>query len=124
MDTGYRLVLGALAVWRLTHLFYAEDGPFEVLARLRRVGGRLFDCFYCLSVWVAVPIAIVLGDGWVERLLLIPALSGAAILAERATTREAASRALWYEEPSEQKQKEVSDVMLRTEVDNSERPRP
>jgi hypothetical protein len=57
----------------------------------RRVGnsfwGDLLDCFYCLSLWVAAPLALSLGHGWKERLLLWPALSGAAILLERATTR-------------------------------------
>ncbi len=121
MGGWYRLVIGALAVWRLTHLLYAENGPFGVLARLRRMGGELFDCFYCLSVWVAAPLAIALGDGWAGRLLLIPALSGAAILAERATTREPAPPAVWHEEP--ETHKEVSDAVLRPKVDDSDKPR-
>ncbi len=82
-------ILGALGVWRVTHLFNAEDGPAEVLVRLRQLAGsrflgRLLDCFYCLSLWIAVPFALVLASGWHERLLLWPALSGAAILLERA----------------------------------------
>jgi hypothetical protein len=49
----YRLLLGVLCVWRITHLFQAEDGPWDVIVRLRRVAGdsfvgRLMDCFYCL----------------------------------------------------------------------------
>ena len=88
----YRLTLGILGVWRLTHLLNAEDGPWDLLVRWRqRVGigfwGSLLDCFYCLSLWVAVPFSIALGRGWKERLLLWPALSGAAILLQRATER-------------------------------------
>lgn len=88
MSNFYGLVLGILAVWRLTHLLNAEDGPLDVFVRLRqRVGdgffGQLLDCFYCLSIWIAAPIALWVGHGWGERLLLIPALSGAAILLER-----------------------------------------
>ncbi len=84
----YWLVLGVLGVWRLTHLLFAEDGPWEVVIRLRRRAGTgfwgsLLDCFYCLSLWVAAPFALLLGSGWKERLLLWPALSAGAILVER-----------------------------------------
>lgn len=89
----YWLLLGALCVWRITHLFNAEDGPWDVFLRLRRlVGagfwGELLDCFYCLSLWIAAPLAAVLGTNWRERLLLWPALSGGAILLERLTSNE------------------------------------
>ena len=88
----YWLVLGVLCVWRLTHLLNAEDGSGDLLVRFRRrlgsgFWGGLMDCFYCLSLWVAVPLALLLGRDWKERLLLWPALSGAAILLERATAR-------------------------------------
>lgn len=88
----YWLLLGVLCVWRVTHLLNAEDGPWDLLVRLRRRAGngpwgRLLDCFYCLSLWIALPLAVLLGQGWKERMLLWPALSGAAILLERATTR-------------------------------------
>jgi hypothetical protein len=119
MGVWYRLVVGALVVWRLTHLLHAEEGPFRVLERVRRVGGKLFDCFYCLSLWVAAPLALALGESWVERLLLVAALSGAAILLERATTR-AEAPAVWYEEPEQHK--EVSDAVLR-KIDDSQGPR-
>ena len=86
----YWLVLGALAVWRITHLLANEDGPWDLILRLRKlVGsgfwGQLMDCFYCLSLWVALPFAFVIAADWREGLLLWPALSGAAILLERAT---------------------------------------
>jgi hypothetical protein len=84
----YSFLLGALAVWRITHLFNAEDGPWDLLVKFRRalgtgMAGGLLDCFYCLSLWVSAPIAYWVGQGWEERLLLWPALSGAAILLER-----------------------------------------
>lgn len=89
----YWLVLGVLAVWRLTHLLQAEDGPWDAVARLRRAAGlgfwgRLLDCFYCLSLWTAAPLAVAIGQGPAERLLLWPALSAGAILLERMTRRE------------------------------------
>ena len=89
----YWLVLGILAVWRVTHLLTAEGGPWDLLLRLRKAAGtgfwgNLLGCFYCLSLWVAAPLAWLLGKGWKERLLLWLAFSGAAILLERSTSRE------------------------------------
>ncbi len=94
----YWLALGILAVWRVTHMLNAEDGPWDVWVRLRgRAGGRfwgaLLDCFYCLSLWIAAPAAYWLGEGWKERLLLWPALSAGAILLERWTAERRAEQA-------------------------------
>lgn len=97
MLTGYslelRCLLGALAVWRLTHLLVAEDGPWDVIVRLRaRLGdsapGRAMDCFYCSSVWVSLPFAFMVADHWPGRVLSWLALSGAASLFEQATNRD------------------------------------
>jgi len=109
----YWLTLGILAVWRLTHLLNAEDGPWDILVRLRKlVGngfwGKLLDCFQCLSVWIAVPFAYWLGDGWKEKLLLWPALSAGCLVVDRLGCHEReAPKALYFEEP------EDPDVMLR-----------
>lgn len=100
----YWLILGILGVWRVTHLLNAEDGPWNLLVKLRRsLGtgflGDLLDCFYCLSVWTAIPFAWVLGQGWKERVFLWPALSGAAILLQRATAKsESAPSAIYLED--------------------------
>jgi hypothetical protein len=88
----YWLVLAVLAVWRITHLFHAEDGPWDLLTRFReRLGqgffGSLLDCFYCLSLWIAAPFAFLLGESIGEQLLLWPALSGGASLLERISRR-------------------------------------
>jgi hypothetical protein len=113
----YRLLLGALCVWRITHLLNAEDGPWDLLVRLRQragagVWGELLDCFYCLSLWIAAPVAIALGKNWKERLLLWPALSGSAILLERLTDGEKPDYPpATYFEDSEEK----ADGMLRQE---------
>jgi len=106
----YSLVLGILAVWRITHLLQDEDGPWNVLVRLRRALGRSFwgsllDCFYCLSLWIAVPLALWLGTSVAQQILLWPALSGAAILLERLTARP--TTPYWKEE--------APDVLLRKE---------
>lgn len=96
-----------LATWRITHLLWAEDGPANIFVGLRRLAGRSFfgallDCFYCLSLWIAAPLAWLLATAWLERGLLWFAISGGAILLERATanlTTSAAPPALWHEEP-------------------------
>jgi len=90
MNGFYWFVLGILAVWRITHLLGAEDGPWNALAKLRELAGegflgKLLDCFYCLSLWVAAPFACWLAQSWQHGLLLWLALSAAAILLERAT---------------------------------------
>lgn len=82
------LVAGILATWRLTHLIVAEDGPWNVVARLRHIAGpgflgQMMDCFNCCSIWVALPMAPWLGDDWPARLVAWLALSGGAILLER-----------------------------------------
>jgi len=113
----YWLVIGVLAVWRLTHLLQAEDGPADLIVRLRRRMGagflaRLVDCFYCLSLWVALPVACWIGRRTAERLLLWLAISAGAILLERLTGKQAGwSGPLYFED------KEESDVLLRRPSD-------
>jgi len=101
----YWLALGVLCVWRVTHLLAEEDGPWRLMARLRLRAGNgfwagLLECFYCLSLWIAAPFAIWLGQSWKERALLWPAMSALAILLERLTAREqtAPPAAYWEEE--------------------------
>ena len=109
MEIGVaELVVGAAAVWRISHLLHAEDGPWDVFTRLRKLAGnsavgRMLDCFYCVSVWVALPVVLAMSATWKERILLWPALSGAAILLERATTRpqQNAAWTVWREESEE-----------------------
>jgi hypothetical protein len=117
---GLWIVVGILGVWRVTYLLYAEDGPGGMVTRLRRwVGngllGKAMDCFDCLSLWVAVPFALLIGDRWLDRALIWPALSAGAMMANRALSRlmrPAAAVSLqdpYLEDPVE----EVSDVQLR-----------
>ena len=101
MSRFYLLTLGILGVWRVTHMLNAEDGPGRIFVRIRKLAGNgfwgsLLDCFYCLSVWTAAAFACAIADGWSERLLLWPALSGAAILLERATKP---APAVYFEDP-------------------------
>jgi len=92
--------LFALATWRVTHLLVEEDGPADVVLRVRRRAGSSalgqgMDCFYCASFWVALPFAVGLRrePSWragtsrrmrpLEGVATWCALSGAACLLER-----------------------------------------
>jgi len=100
------LVIASLAVWRLTHLLWGEDGPGKIFVALRRLAGRSFfgqvlDCFYCLSLWISLPVACWIGSTWMDRAFAWFSMSGAAILLERFTNppSPAAAPAVFYEEP-------------------------
>lgn len=83
-----RLIVAALATWRLSSLMLYETGPFDVFTHVRTFANHrlftaeLFSCVYCLSVWIgAVCALILLTDYW---WLLIPfALSAVAIMVDR-----------------------------------------
>jgi Protein of unknown function (DUF1360) len=101
-DAGFsaRFAVGAFATWRVTHLLVAEDGPADVVVRLRRRAGdswvgSAMDCFYCLSVWTAAPVAIAVARRPREAPLTWLALSGAACLLEQATTEKGDLDVLW-----------------------------
>jgi hypothetical protein len=90
-----RFLLAVLATWRVTHLLASEDGPGDIIVRLRgRLGdgfaGSLTDCFNCLSLWISVPAALLLSRRplmWAASWL---ALSGGACLLERLGEKPAA----------------------------------
>lgn len=88
VQTWYRYVLAALAVWRVTHLFHVEDGPFHGFTKVRALAARtglreVFDCFYCLSLWTSLPAAYWLAGSWPLRAATWLSLSAAAILIEQ-----------------------------------------
>jgi hypothetical protein len=90
---GTRFALASLATWRVTHLLTAEDGPGDVLVRLRaRLGesllGTAMDCFNCTSIWVAVPFTRAVTRSGRSAPPVWLALSGAACLLERTTGGE------------------------------------
>ena len=84
----FPFVLGAFATWRVAHLLAHEDGPWDTVLRLRvalgnGLWGRLLDCFHCVSLWVAAPVALAVARDPVEWLLAWLGVSGAACLLER-----------------------------------------
>ena len=87
-----RFVLAVLATWRVTHLLAAEDGPADIIVRIRaKLGnsfaGKLMDCFFCLSVWIAAPAALFVTRNPLDWIMTWLAVSGAACLLERASQK-------------------------------------
>ena len=95
---GFRFLLAVLATWRLTHLLVLEDGPWDVVVRVRyalgdSLAGRAMDCFYCTSVWMAAPFALWLARGSIPMVVVTwLALSGAASLLHEYAPRGATPR--------------------------------
>jgi hypothetical protein len=93
-----------LTVFRVTHLLVVDDGPFGVFCMLREAAGvfdengtivvtkewlwsGLLSCHWCLSVWIALPMALL----WRGLSLTVfpawMALAGASALLEEAARR-------------------------------------
>jgi hypothetical protein len=92
----FRLTMAILASWRVAHLIAHEDGPFDVVVRIRaRAGssvfGDLMDCPYCLSLWMAIPFAFSLAHGALALCAATLAISGGASLLERFAEHDAAA---------------------------------
>ena len=82
------LVLAVLATWRVSHLLASEDGPGDIIFRFRRLlgqspAGKLMDCFNCLSLFVAAPMALFVSRQPTEWFMGWLAISGGACLLER-----------------------------------------
>ena len=83
-------IVGTLATWRLASLLTREEGPYSLFSRLRgapveRGLRRALHCFYCASVWVAVPITGFVAPWGARSIVIWLALSGGACLLDRAT---------------------------------------
>ncbi|MGI9544679.1 MAG: hypothetical protein ACR2MX_15560 [Cyclobacteriaceae bacterium] len=93
MDLWFHFILAILATWRVSHLLQVEDGPFDLIFRLREWAGntfwgKLMDCFYCLSLWVAMLPAIWLANSWKMFFAVWLALSGAAVIIYKLTDQK------------------------------------
>jgi uncharacterized membrane protein len=66
--TLVQIIIGGLAIWRLSHALVKESGPFMIFARLRaraarrqKRSGGLFDmlsCVSCVSFWIALVVGL------------------------------------------------------------------
>lgn len=89
MSLWLRFTLAVLATWRVSHLVAHEDGPGGIVAHLRRgvkydAVGQMLDCVYCLSVWIAAPVALWITTRPLDWVFTTLAISGAVSLIERA----------------------------------------
>ncbi len=96
------------AVWRISYMLVFEDGPFNVFGSIREYAGvrynenyetfvpaymgaarrtiaGIFNCIYCMSVWIALLFSVLyFSNQFVSVALAVPfALSAAAILIDR-----------------------------------------
>ncbi len=123
----YELAIGILCTWRITHLLQAEDGPRQIIVRLRTMAGdgfwgELLDCFCCLSLWIAFPPAMLLGESPWQRLLLWPAISAGAIIIERIVEREQTTPAALVVEEKEPPHDMLRQTQATTHGNRPKRP--
>ena len=87
MTFTVRFAVAVLAAWRLAELASHEDGPGDLIARVRARVGRLMSCFQCASVWAAAPLAVWAIDAPRDWPAVWLAISGAACLIDRLAAR-------------------------------------
>lgn len=78
MDNLFEFLIGCLAVWRISAIIVYEEGPFNIFGLLRKF--KLFQCFACTSVWVAL--FVLLFYEIVPELFMLFALSTVPMLIE------------------------------------------
>jgi len=88
-----KFLFAVLASWRICHLLSDEDGPWDVIFKIRKQLGQgffgsLLDCFYCLSIWVAIPFAIWMSDNWKDGIVSWLAISGGACIIYKASSKK------------------------------------
>lgn len=107
MTDGLLFLLLVLATGRMTEFLYSEEGPFQVFERFRTLTakapflGPLFQCYWCLSVWVAMALAAMVCLGrtwpwWVWLLLALAASAGAMLWHELVNALQTAHFWLYY----------------------------
>lgn len=88
----------SFAVWRLSSLLYDEDGPWLIFKQMRKwikshehKGSLISDalkCFWCLSIWVALPFATYESEGRIYAFFTYTlAYSALAIVIDKVITK-------------------------------------
>lgn len=76
--------LSSLAIWRITSLLVKEYGPSNIFHKLRDWSSKYteaLDCTWCISLWISIPFAIYIADGW-DIIIYTFALSAGALITE------------------------------------------
>lgn len=120
----FRFVVAILATWRVAHLLANEDGPADIVVRLRAalgesVAGKLMDCFNCLSLWVAAVAALFVTRRPLQWLVGWLAISGGACLLERLGQKPVLIRSA-----AESSEGDLDHVLRSEAVDNQGKPEP
>jgi len=101
----FSFVLTALAVWRLSSLLVNEDGPGDILSKIRVLVGVEYDeysrpyatnvlagiltCVWCCSIWVSLIGSVLTNPrNFTEYLRNALALSAGAIIIEEIVNAE------------------------------------
>jgi hypothetical protein len=89
----FQFLITTLATWRITHLVQAEDGPWDIVFKIRKAlgngfWGSLMDCFYCVSIWISLTFAIIYGKTILNFFSYWMAISGGAILLQKISSKE------------------------------------
>jgi len=111
LNTTLRFFLSALAVWRVSFMLAREDGPWDLLKRLRRSlgGGRALGCVKCLGLWISMPFVLFIGTRGVEGCVTWLALAGVVALIDEWTAPSFEWRETGGKEPSEVEQPSAAD---------------
>ena len=94
----FNLIILVFATWRLSSLFKNERGPYQIFEKIRIWVGiydeskegtllvEIFECFWCLSIWVATFICVLAAAGglitWQQVFFSILATSAISIIIE------------------------------------------
>lgn len=108
-----QFIICVFAVWRVTHLFQAEDGPWGIIFKLRKLLGSSFlgslmDCFYCLSIWISLPVSLLYAETWQQFLLYWFSFSGAAIILQKTSSAAAPYASDYYVENDNEQQQPIN----------------
>jgi len=95
LNVWLRVVLAIAAIYRVAQYIYLDDGPFDLLFKLRdRLGtydlddeglsktgvGRWFACYHCIAKYLAVPagLAVMFPATWSDMILMVLGIAGLA----------------------------------------------
>lgn len=87
-DDWYWLVVSVLVTWRLSCLVCYDEGPFQVMVRVRAFfyslgWNSLIECFHCVALWISLLVGLLVMDPCVEVFFVVLAIAGGSSMVER-----------------------------------------